>query len=487
MYDVVATRTIEQQAMALVEAHTLMRRAGFATARLACAIAPHARSVWIACGPGNNGGDGLEAALHLHRLGRDVRVTLLADPARQSADARDALSRAQAAGVLVATELDSQHPQCELVIDALLGIGLARAPEGPLAEAVRQVNSCGATCLAIDVPSGLDANTGQPLGQTCIEADHTITLLTLKPGLYTGSGRDHGGTVWLDPLGVEGLGASPTSWLTGAAEARHEARRHAQHKGSFGDVIVLGGAPGMGGAARLAGRAALAAGAGRVFICPLDLQAPLLDEQRLELMFRRADWALELERLSSSTVVCGCGGGDAVRATLEPVLHRAKSLVLDADALNAIAADTSLALRLRQRAPNGLATVLTPHPLEAGRLLGTNAQEVQHDRIAAARSLADQMQAVVLLKGSGSVIAAPERVPYVNPTGNAALASPGTGDVLAGWLGGSWSASGAGDAAGAFQAAVASAWLHGAAADTAHAGPARASDLIEAMHGADRR
>jgi len=248
-------------------------------------------------------------------------------------------------------------------------------------------------------------------------------------------------------------------------------------------VAVVGGASGMTGAALLAARAAHAAGAGRVFVELLDAHAPSFDDTRPELMLR-PDWTqrAEIAALAASTVVCGCGGGDAVRGVLPRLLGSVARLVLDADALNAIAADAQLRQLLRARAGRGQATVLTPHPLEAARLLESSSAQVQADRLSAAATLADTLQCVVLLKGSGTVLAAPGRRPRINASGNASLASAGTGDVLAGWLGGQWS-QGAEEAGvdSASRAAAGSAWLHGAAADAAGLPVMRASLLIEQM------
>ncbi|MBC7955641.1 MAG: NAD(P)H-hydrate dehydratase [Cytophagales bacterium] len=472
------SRLVEQQVLSGAKDHALMRRAGAAVAALSRALHPHARSVWVLCGPGNNGGDGLEAAMHLLKAGLQVEVTLVADPARLPSDARDALTRAQAAGVSISAErVSSESP--DFAIDALLGIGSNRAPDGALAKWIDQLNALACPVLAVDLPSGLNSDTGQPHGGLCVEATHTLALLTLKPGLFTGSGRDLAGDVWLDRLGVKPNEPLPSARLSGATPF-FAPRRHAQHKGSFGDVAVVGGASGMVGATLLAARAAHAAGAGRVYVNLLDEHPLALDVQRPELMFRPAWWQERAETLSQATVVCGCGGGEAMRTVLPRLLSSAGRLVLDADALNVIAADDSLQQLLAARALRGRETVLTPHPLEAARLLNTNTSLVQADRLAAAQQLAERFGSVVVLKGSGSVIAAPGSAPWINPTGSAALATAGTGDVLAGWLGGSWSASGA----SATQAARHTTWLHGRAADLCLAAPLRAADLIEAMHAA---
>ncbi len=478
LHDAAASRRIEQLALSIVEPHALMQRAGAAVASLARALHPHARSVWIASGPGNNGGDGLEAAIHLQSAGWAVQISLCADTARLPADASRSLQRARAAGVPV-TDVPPEAP--DVAIDALLGLGSRRAPEGELARHVQRLNTWSSRVLAIDLPSGLNPDTGQPFGGTCVSAAHTLALLTLKPGLCTGNGRDHAGDVWLDTLGVEVSG--PATATLNAHRLAASTRSHAQHKGSFGDVAIVGGGPGMLGAALLAARAAHAAGAGRVYVSPLATDAPPLDPLRPELMFRQTWWQGPTSVLENSTVVCGCGGGDAVRTALPRLLSAAGRLVLDADALNAIATDSSMQQLLRARAAYMRGTVITPHPLEAARLLGTTVSDVQANRLAVAQQIAERHACVVVLKGSGTVIAAPGELPWINATGNAALATAGTGDVLAGWLGGWWSSSGVDP----IQAARQATWLHGHAADTTTGSPLRAADLIEAMHAASPR
>lgn len=482
LLDAAQTRSLEQSASASLPPHALMRRAGESAARLALALAPHVQHVWIAAGPGNNGGDGLEAALCLQARGKAVEVSLIGDAARLPADAADALARAHAAGVSIgAAPEPAETPG--LAIDALLGVGANRAPTGALATCIRALNALHCPVLAVDLPSGLHAATGQALGDDCVDASHTLALLALKPGLFTGSGRDHSGAVWFDALGVDNRIDQPAAWLSGPAGTLP--RRHAQHKGSFGDVAIVGGAPGMSGAALLAARAAHAAGAGRVHVTLLDglRSTAHIDPIRPELMFRDDCLRSRAEVLARTTVVCGCGGGDAVRASLPRVISLAHRLVLDADALNAIAADTTLAQLLHARSASDRGTVLTPHPLEAARLLACTTTEVQADRLRAAQELADRFHCVIVLKGSGSVIAAPGNVARINSTGNAALASSGTGDVLAGWLGGRWAQMTNGDeAAAAFTAARQAVAEHGAAAEPQPAGALRAGDLIERLH-----
>jgi hydroxyethylthiazole kinase-like uncharacterized protein yjeF len=471
LHDTQSSRAAEAAALAVTEPHALMRRAGFTVARLALALHPHAGPLRVLAGPGNNGGDGLVAALHLHRAGRAVRVYLLGDAQMLPTDAADALANAQAAGVSIATRLDEQP--CGLVIDALLGLGTSRAAEGVIAEAIRSANAGSAPVLAIDIPSCLNADTGQPLGGLAMAARHTLALLTLKPGLFSAQGRDHAGDVWFDNLGENAQGASAAL----AGPPARNPRAHASHKGSFGDVAIVGGAAGMTGAAWLAASAALTAGAGRVYVSMLDATAPLLNTRHPELMTRPEGWRSAPAVLGTTTVVCGCGGGARVRETLPALLAHAGQLVLDADALNAIAGDTALQSLLRSRSSRGQPTVLTPHPLEAARLLAISAAEVQADRLAAASALIARYGAVVALKGSGTIVAAPDTLPSINPTGNGRLATPGTGDVLAGWIGGLWA-----QGQQARTAAIAAVWQHGWAAQRATGdGPLRATDLVEAM------
>ena len=478
LHDAARTRALEEAARTLSPQPHLMACAGLALARLGRALAPHAERTLVLAGPGNNGGDGLVAARLLHTARHSVQVRLAADPASLPPDAAQALRLAASAGVHIqpfdASERLLLGPQ-DLAIDALLGIGSGRAPEGAVAAAIRAWSGLQARTLAVDLPSGLHPDTGALLGQQAVRAQATLALLTIKPGCFTAQGRDHAGQVWWNDLGLSVPEAS--AWLLAAPATR--SCPHAAHKGRFGDVWVLGGAPGMEGALVLAAHAALAAGAGRAFACPL--QAGARPSTRAEIMLRPFEEALQPGPLAAAVAVVGCGGGSAVAQVLPAVLAAAARLVLDADGLNAVAASPSLQRLLVDRAARGQATVLTPHPLEAARLLACSSSVVQADRLVAAATLARRFQAIVVLKGSGSVVATPGGTPYINPTGNAALGTAGTGDVLAGWLGGLW-AQAPEDAPGAAHAAV---WAHGNAADrwraAGHAGPLRAADLIEVM------
>lgn len=452
---VASTRQLEEHVRISLPAHTLMQRAGFAVARLAMAIAPHAQRIWIACGPGNNGGDGLEAAVHLRNWGKVPIVTWLGKPGLVPIDAAASYNRAIVAGVTFSKEAPTD---VELCIDALLGIGASKhEPGADMAGCISQINGSGVPILAVDVPTGLDADTGTTT-RLHIKANHTLSLLTLKPGLFTAHGRDACGTIWLDDLQVvqdELQGIQPRAMLLG--QPVPTVREHSSHKGTFGDVAVLGGAPGMTGAALLAASAALHAGAGRVFVGLLDGGSLSVATNQPELMFRPID-TLDFDAM---TVVCGCGGGGAVGPLLNQILLSSARIVIDADAINLISKNAALQTLLSSRASRASETVLTPHPLEAARLLGCTATQVQQDRLTAATQLAQQFACTVILKGSGTVIAAPNQTPVINPTGNARLATAGTGDVLAGMVGAKLAAG-----SPAFQAACEAAYQHGQIADS---------------------
>lgn len=471
LHGTAASRRIEAAAGAMQPAHALMARAGIAVARLALAVTPGARRIWVAAGPGNNGGDGLEAARHLQAAGKEVTVALH-PAASRPADAAAALARAQAAGVRLTDAPTPPLAVADLAIDALLGLGASRPPAGWLRDAVMALRAADAGVLAVDLPSGLDADHGRCLdaGHT-VRADWTLSLLTLKPGLFTADGRDHAGAVWFDDLGVSSDTEPADARLLSTLPCGWPSRQHAQHKGSFGDLWVVGGAPGMVGAALLAARAGLVAGAGRVYVVALAPHG--LDATSAELMQRDpARLAACDQPLDQATLVCGCGGGQAVTALLPAAIGRAGRLLLDADALNGLARDPALQRLLLQRHARGRPTVLTPHPLEAARLLGSTPGAVQADRLGAARALAARFAAVVALKGSGSVIATPQGTSEINASGNAALATAGTGDVLAGWIGGLWA-----QGLTPLDAVRLGVYSHGLAADRWAAGSAAAPPL----------
>ncbi|HLO95404.1 MAG TPA: NAD(P)H-hydrate dehydratase [Burkholderiaceae bacterium] len=483
-------RALEAEALARSPARALMARAGLAVARLSLAVVPHARRVWIACGPGNNGGDGLVAARHLAALGLEVHVSHLRSDKALPADARWALQAALDAGLRIGTA--PQPPEgCELIIDALLGLGLQRAPEGALAGAIRAMNASGIPVLSVDLPSGLQSDTGRPCpdaqGQPgpVVTAQHTLCLLGLKPGLFTGQGRDPAGRIWFDDLGVPAPAGDSGLLIARGERQRWLARTrrpHASHKGSYGQVLVIGGATHMEGAALLAAEASLAAGAGKVHLKPLSAAPQGAGPGGHPELMRWPEGPFDDQTpWQDLTLVVGCGAGhglDDAASPLPEVLCQAPRLVLDADGLNSVSRSTPARQLLQGRRAAGLQTLLTPHPLEAARLLGCTAAQVQADRQAAAKALSAALDCSVVLKGSGSVIASPGEPLHLNGSGNAALAGAGTGDVLAGWLGGLWAQ--APGLAPHDIATLGAAW-HGEAAEGA-AAPLRAGELIERMH-----
>jgi ADP-dependent NAD(P)H-hydrate dehydratase / NAD(P)H-hydrate epimerase len=491
LYCVAEIRAIEQQAAATLPPGALMQRAGQAAANAALDMLPfstnHAR-VLVLAGPGNNGGDALEAAAHLTYSGAQVDVLHFPPAGAQSAERTAAQQRARDSD---ASFHDIGHialagTDWNLVIDGLFGIGLARPVSGALRTLVETVNTLSCPVLALDVPSGLDADTGAIVGPdgVAVRATHTITFIGNKPGLHTCDGRDYAGQVSVARLDLDPAQLKPVRLHLNDVRffARQlGARRQNSHKGSYGNVAVVGGARGMAGAPILAARSALHAGTGRVFAVFAD-DAPAYDSGQPELMCRAAAGF----DLDSAVLVLGPGLGTAPQAVelLKRAVASASALVADADALNLIAADPALQAEVAQRAAG---CIITPHPLEAARLLGIPVAAVQADRVAAARKLAALLQATVVLKGSGSVIAAPDGDAVINTTGNPALATAGTGDVLAG-LCGSLLAQGWPQ----WQAALAAVWLHGMAADVLVAdgvGPVglTAGELVPAIRAAINR
>jgi len=434
----------------------LMERAGAAAAQVALEMLGEDEGpVLVACGPGNNGGDGFVLARHLLHAGCEVTVAFGGDAAKLPADAHEAHGEWLDAGGHCVPDI----PQGEfaLAVDALFGIGLTRPIEGSYAMWIERLNALDCPILAIDTPSGLDVDTGRVSGP-CVRADHTATFIAIKPGLLTLDGPDHAGEVTLCNLDLVYANrfASPGSVNGPVLFGAHLAPRpRNSHKGLNGNAIVLGGAPGMMGAALLAGRAALRLGAGRVFVGLLDLRLLGVDPLQPELMLRPAHDAIGLA--GALAVGPGFGQTDAALELLRTAIGAEAPLVLDADALNLLAQHPVLAGRLRRRP---LPTILTPHPAEAARLLDCETGAIQQDRIAAALELARRFNACVVLKGCGSVLAAPDGHWAINPTGNAGMASAGMGDVLTGMvaalLAQGWEA---------WPALAGAVWLHGDAAD----------------------
>jgi hydroxyethylthiazole kinase-like uncharacterized protein yjeF len=406
IYPAADIRRIEQAA---ADANPpLMQRAGTAAAELAARLASDARKdVLILAGPGNNGGDARVVAERLRE--NFFRVT-------------------------VATQL-SEVPerQWSLVVDGLFGIGLAREISGDHARLVDLVNQLRCPILALDVPSGIDADTGRVLGRA-VRATHTITFIALKPGLLTLDGPDHAGEIILDPLGLElGKTVPAAGWIAepAAFEDALKPRPRNFHKGMAGSLGILGGAAGMAGAALLAARAALKLGAGRVYAGFLADDYPALDPVAPELMLRHADDVLGLD-LDALVVGPGIGTGERAETLVGAAIASDLPLVLDADALNLISESEDLRKACARRKAH---TLLTPHPAEAARLLAESITAIQADRLQAAKNLSRHFNAHVVLKGNGSVLVARDGHWFINRSGNSGMASAGMGDVLSGILG----------------------------------------------------
>jgi len=383
----------------------LMERAGLAAAAIAQAMLSGKRRVLVVAGPGNNGGDARVVARLLQARG--CQLTLLCGEDVWPAD------------------------EFDLIIDGLFGIGLSRPAEGRHADWIARINAAQSPVLALDIPSGLDADTGQQIGP-CVKATHTATFIAQKPGLLTADGPDLCGTVSLCDLGVSI--ADPEGQSIAPELFRHclKQRPRNSHKGSFGSVAVMGGAPGMAGAALLAGRAALRLGAGRVYLGMLE--ALTVDLAQPELMLRSPDEAIA----AADVLAVGPGLGQSLQAgeLLARIIDKPLPLILDADALNLLAQSPALAHRLANRAAAvpPASTFFTPHPAEAARLLGLGVDAIQSDRLKAAIRLARAFSVFVALKGCGTVIASPDGRWFINRSGNPGLASAGSGDTLTGML-----------------------------------------------------
>jgi hydroxyethylthiazole kinase-like uncharacterized protein yjeF len=422
-------RAVELQHMGLQP--PLMERAGQAAAMRAQALLQGKQGcVLVLAGPGNNGGDGFVVARLLRAAGHDVVMLCAVDEAQMPADARAARLAWQAAGGQTVT--DFVGGQWALVIDALFGIGLTRALEGRYADWITRLNTLSCPVLSLDVPSGIDADTGYVMG-VAVRATHTSSFIALKPGLLTLDGPDHCGELALHTLDLPppaSVGHSVGQLVTRAQFAASlQARNANSHKGTFGQAGVIGGATGMVGAALLAARACLHAGAGRVYVGLLDLQAPAVDLVQPELMLRPAG---DLHLLCNALALGpGMGQSEIAGQQLRRALGFSGPLLLDADALNLVAATPTLQTLLTQR--DGV-SILTPHPAEAARLMQCALAEVQADRVGMCCALARRYRAHVLLKGAGSIVAFPDGRWFINTSGNAGLASAGTGDVLTGLL-----------------------------------------------------
>lgn len=468
-----------------VPGEVLMETAGRAVADRVLAILSRRAGAQIAvgviCGAGNNGGDGFVVARHLHLLGIEVFVALIGDAARLPKDAAANLGRLRALEIPVQGadwEISRGAGAGPVVVDALFGTGLSRPLEGAASEAVGRINRAGergATIISVDLPSGLDADTGQVMG-VAVRAHETVTIGLAKLGLCLEPGRSHAGRIHVARIGIADetpdLLPGVELWTRASCAAMLPARPAEGHKGSFGHVLLVAGSRGKTGAAHLAALGAARAGAGLVTLaCPTGV-AEILEIKTTEAMtvpvsdtedhsFAAAAIA-RLVSLASERDVVAIGPGVSRNPETAGLMRELaklveQPLVIDADGLNAFAGESGLPSILKSRSA---ATVLTPHPGEAARLLGVSSAEINRDRVSAAHRMSDATGAVVLLKGAGTVISSPDGRVAINPTGGPALSAGGTGDVLTGML-----AAFIGQGLCAFDAAVLAAWVHGDAGD----------------------
>jgi ADP-dependent NAD(P)H-hydrate dehydratase / NAD(P)H-hydrate epimerase len=453
-------RRIEEKIAAQASAPSLMERAGLAAADVAARlVSERGKDVLVLAGPGNNGGDAYEVATHLKSQYFRVSLVSPADRASLPADAQRAHAKWLDAGGEVLRAVPSDR-KWALVVDGLFGIGLARAVQGEYAQLIALASAQRCPVLALDIPSGLQSDSGRVLGHA-VRATHTITFIGLKPGLLTLDGPDHCGAITVADLGLDPRNTiAPGAWLAASELFANllKPRPRNFHKGQAGSVCVLGGASGMTGAALLAGRAALMLGSGRVYVGMLAAEAPAVDTTTPELMLRHPDEALGME-LDALVVGPGLGQSERAETLVGAALASEMPCVLDADALNLIAESADLKQACARRRAD---TIATPHPAEAARLLGIETSEVQQDRRAAAQRLSRELHAHVVLKGSGSVLVARDGHWFINTSGNSGMASAGMGDVLSGILGSLLGQGMSGEAA-----LVLGTHLHGAAADEA--------------------
>ncbi|HKK22834.1 MAG TPA: NAD(P)H-hydrate dehydratase, partial [Pseudohaliea sp.] len=440
LYSAAQTRTLDAAALAQggLRGMTLMGRAAEAAfARLARRW-PEPAAIAVVCGGGNNGGDGYLIAALAHKRGLPVSVFTVGDPARLRGDAASARELALAEGVAVAPWRPGCLPDAPgaVLVDALLGTGLGGAVRPDAAAVIEAVNGSGLPVLAVDIPSGLCADTGRVLG-AAVRATATVTFIGRKRGLYTADGPGCCGDIEFDDLAVppSTYAAVPRgeAWepLTlPAARAALAPRAPQAHKGHFGNVLVVGGDHGMGGAALLAAEAALRAGAGLVRVATRAEHVPALLARLPEAMATAVPDVHALEPLLAASDVLVLGPGLGRGPWGEQLFARAREAalptVIDADGLALLAAGGE---------PWPAPAVLTPHPGEAGRLLGSDSAAVQADRFARARELADRYRATVVLKGNGSLVAGEDGSAGLCAAGNPGMATGGMGDVLAGLTG----------------------------------------------------
>ena len=436
LYTAAQVRELDRTAISTlgIAGFVLMQRAAAAGWRVLKKRWPNARRIVVLCGPGNNGGDGYLLARTAKDAGLDARVIAVGLPTEASPDAARAHAEWVASGGTIATATDS-IPDADVFVDAMFGIGLKRAPEGFARTLIDHVNRFHARVLALDVPSGIDSDTGNVL-RAAVRAAATVSFVAHKRGLFTSDALDHRGALVLDTLGLpsdlyERIDADAELLDMAHMSRWLPPRARNANKGKFGHVLAIGGDSGMGGAVRMAGEASMRVGAGLTSVATRPENVTAINAARPELMAHGCADAASLSALMkrATVVAIGPGLGQSAwsRAMLAGGIAVEKPTVLDADALNLLS---------QKFFSPPHATVLTPHPGEAARLLGIDVPGIESDRFKAARAIADRYRAVVVLKGAGTVIAHPAGAVAVCPWGNPGMASGGMGDVLTGIIAG---------------------------------------------------
>jgi ADP-dependent NAD(P)H-hydrate dehydratase / NAD(P)H-hydrate epimerase len=416
-----------------IPGYTLMKRAGEAALRCLRTRWPMAHRIVIVCGAGNNGGDGYVLARFAQAAGLTVRVLSASAPEKLRGDARQAHADLRASSGTILPFAAEQLGAGEVIVDALLGTGLSGGVRADLVPVVRAINACALPVFALDVPSGLDADTGAVAGEA-VRAEATVTFVGLKTGLFVGEGPEYAGTVFFDDLELTAAPEQPPR-LTRIVEAEIHAalprRPRAANKGDFGRVLIVGSGSGMPGAARLAGEACLRVGAGLVTVAVAPENAAAIAAGRPELIcVALSSEAVLAEALARTDVIAvgpGLGRSAWARDALNAVLGSGQPLVIDADALNLLA---------EAPPPARAAWILTPHPGEAGRLLGVSAADIQRDRLAALERLLARFDGTIVLKGAATLVGMRGRTPGLCERGNPGMATAGTGDVLTGVIAG---------------------------------------------------
>jgi ADP-dependent NAD(P)H-hydrate dehydratase / NAD(P)H-hydrate epimerase len=461
-----------------ISGYTLMKRAGEAALRHLRGRYPVALRIVVVCGGGNNGGDGYVLARFAQAAGLAVTVLFVSDPELLEGEARQALDDFHASGGRPRAFAAGLLAEGEVVVDALLGTGIKGPVREAYAAAIEAMNACGRPVFSLDIPSGLDADSGVPLG-AAVRADCTVSFVGLKTGLLVGEGPEYTGTVFFDDLEVESPpGEFPprlTRIVEGEIRVALPRRARSAHKGDFGRVLIVGSGAGMPGATRLAGEACLRVGAGITTVAVAPENVAAIASGRPELIcLALTEPRVLIEAMARADVVAigpGLGRSAWARAALATVLAGDKPLVVDADALNLLA-DSQV--RARED------WILTPHPGEAARLLGVRIQEIQQDRLAALDKLLARYHGTVVLKGAGTLVGGTDRTPGVCERGNPGMATAGSGDVLTGAIAGILA-----QCRDPWAAARVGVLVHAMAGDTAARAGERgvlASDLARELH-----